>query len=389
MGTDKVKTLDDLPHGEHNFVHGESGFSLIMSLWLLALIGIISSMFAYQALQQIRMSDAMTRRGNAHVLARAGLELWMGQLRSDAITNNPYDSFSENWGWGGEWKQGVDMGDTVYVPSGQSSYQPGDRGFFKLMLVQDESGKHDLRDPLNTGSDTITAIQSLDGDSDPDEAPGLRTLNDRKASNLVTSSSGPADTQWISAADMIWVSWIGPATWREYRNIGSPYRNDGKINVNTAPYEALLGIQMRSKSDSDSTNCMDIDRCAYFVRDQIARTLMESRSGVSSLDEPSNTGEAEQLYHDEKQGYLSGSGTPFTTKQDACDAITTANPNYEMDFQCSEFKNHIRVDSEGVFRVKIEGGTVNSSGEKLNEIVIEAYVDRSTNPVEIIYLRQP
>jgi Tfp pilus assembly protein PilX len=363
----------------------QDGFSLVMALWLMALLGIAGSMFAYQSIQQSRMTDAVIQRENAHSLARAGVELWMSRLNQDPTT---YDAFTDNWGWGGQLKDGTNMGDTVYVPSGNKDFTEGDIGYFRIERIEDESGKHNVKDPLNAGTNELLAARALDGDSDPDEAPGLRTLSQRQSENMADKSTVPTDTGWISPGDMMYVSYLGESKFEEYKHIGSIYRTDGTINVNTAPYETLLGVQMRSLSDTNPKNCEE-DPCVYFLDDEIAREIiMQTRSGAS-LSEPSNSEEAAALYDQERTSYRNGSGNPFETKDEVVNAIQSAGPEKIEDFQDTAFKDNIRIDSEGVFRVLVRGVSMDAKNDPVNAVTLEAYVDRSQDPMEIISLRAP
>lgn len=363
----------------------QDGFSLVMALWLMALLGIAGSMFAYQSIQQSRMTDAVIQRENAHSLARAGVELWMSRLNQDPTT---HDAFTDSWGWGGQLKDGISTGDTVYVPSGSSDYQDGDIGYFRIERIEDESGKHNVKDPLNAGTNELLAARALDGDSDPDEAPGLRTLTQRQSENMADKSTIPTDTGWISPGDMLYVSYLGESKFEEYKQIGSVYRTDGKINVNTAPYETLLGVQMRNFSDTDPSNCDD-DPCVYFLDDEMAREIiMQTRSGAS-LSEPSNAEEAAALYDQERTSYQNGSGDPFETRDEVVNAIQSASPEYIEDFQDTTFRSKIRVDSEGIFRVLVRGVSMDAKNDPVNAVTLEAFVDRSQDPMEIISLRTP
>lgn len=383
---DRFPEAEQLMTGRDQFLlKSQDGFSLVMALWLMALLGIAGSMFAYQSIQQSRMTDAVIQRENAHSIARSGIELWMGQLRQDKIGGNSYDAFTENWGWGGNIMDGVSTGDTIYVPSGNNSYTDGDIGYFRIETIQDESGKHSVKNPLNSGSDTSLARQVLDGDTDPNGFP-LRTLGKSEAENLLNPEDLPeSDTKWISAGDLALFSGIN----KEYRNIGSIYREDGKINVNTAPFEALKGIKMRDFSDTDDDNCHY--SCDYFLTPDLIITIMESRSGAG-LSKPSDDADdtvAVKLHKQEKKSFINGGGSAFTSKTDVRDAIQDEAPGNIDDFQFDEFKKHIRLNSEGIFRVVVRGVSMDAENDPVNAVTLEAYVDRSQNPMRIISLREP
>lgn len=354
-------------------VSDEAGFSLVMSLWLMALLGIVGGLFAYESLQRTRMTDALVRRENAHTMARAGVEIWMGQLRADTAPANDYDAQTENWGWGGQLKNGVTMGDTLYVPSGSPSYQTGDIGFVAIEKIQDETGKHNLDEPLGTTGDTATKIM--------DNLPvdGLSNALDQP------------DTFWVSPGDVVYMSGIGSANYQDSLKVVSPYRSGGKINVNTAHPDAMKGLIIRKRSDADTENCYE-GSCDFFLGkggedgdeenlEQLITAIMERRSGAS-LSGPN--------YEEEREALKKG-GDEFENLGEVCTTIEneTAGKEGDQDFQCNTFKKYIRLDSEGVFRVVVRGGSVDASGEVLNQTTLEAYVDRSQDPMQLISLRSP
>lgn len=354
------------PDQEGTLASSEEGFSLVMSLWLMALMGIVGGLFAYESLQRTRMTDSIVRRENAYTMARARVDLWMGQLRADFKEeegdSSAHDAQTENWGWGGELKSGVSMGDTLYLPSGSASYQEGDIGFVAIEEIQEETGKHNLNKPLGTSGDTATKI-----------------MKKLPVSSLENALSKP-DTFWVSPGDVVYVSGIGSSGYEKSLNVVSPYRSGGKININTATPQAMEGIIIRNFGDTEAAGdgCY-YNSCDYFFGDtseDLITAIMEARSGGSSTEE-------------EKESLIAGGGDAFETTGEVCSIIENEGGEGEQDFQCETFKKYVRVHSEGVFRVLVRGGSIDSNGEVLNQTTLEAYVDRAQDPMQLISLRSP
>lgn len=269
------------------------------------------------------------------------------------------DHHHEVWGWGGEIISGVAMGDTVYLPSGDSSAQNGDIGLFVIEKIEDESGKHDLKTPPSVGA--------IDGGN-----ATLRTFS-FPVSQYVFDRN---EEEWITSGDMMAIDDVGKGKWIEARSLYSSYREGDEININTALFEALRGIQVNPAPE--------------FLAQDDALAIIENRSPLTNITAPTNAEEAQQLDRDEAKSYQNTGGVPFTRATQACDVIDPAN--YSYGFSCSIFANHVRTSSEGVFRAVVRGATIDGNGDVIGSSLFEIIVDRrpietGSGPMKVIYSR--
>ncbi len=286
------------------------------------------------------------------------------------------DDFTECWGWGGEFfgdGSGVHLGDTVYLPSESTTYTDGDYGYFKIVDIQDEAGKQNLVTPP-----TKKAL-------DTEDEPAARSLTSTQSTQVMNR----ADSQWLTGGDMMYISDLGvkrvmnPDSGRI--NVYSVYREgmDSKaININTASYESLRGIQMNSDTTADP---------AAFLTDDMARAIIEQRSGLTGTAVMENLSDILALEKTEQDQYASGSGaSPFSAEKTACSLLEDGSDNFE----CTTFKQYSKVNSDGIFRARVVGVPLTSEGKKGVQVRLEAVVDRSelveydTGTLKILYMRK-
>lgn len=240
----------------------ESGYVLAVFLVLLALVSATVASFSLTSIYSLQESNATREREVSFQMARAGLDLWMGNLRADWIANhkgnictggggnttgsggiNPSSSpcgylgcmpggtvptspsspsikmehHGHSWGWMSEIISGsgnsIDMGDTVYLPSesGPSSGPTsGDAGYFRIRFIEEATAEFPHM------SDTLPVSCRKTGNLDPSSpkkinvntasynhlrqvSDGTRTLTHAEAKAIVDHRTG--QTQNINAGD--------------------------------------------------------------------------------------------------------------------------------------------------------------------------------------------
>lgn len=336
------------------------GIAFVTALWLLAILSVLITSFVITSIFLLRLTDASGKFETEASMARAGISAWMAQARADALEDDA-DDFTENWGWGGEIKSGVPMGDTVYLPSGSPAPESNDIGFFRIVEIEDESGKQNLKTPVSA--------KALDTNNNP----AARSLSSNQASEVLNRS----DSEWLTTQDLRYIPYVSDVD--TVKKVYSAFRTDTKINVNTASYESLRGIKMNTDTTT-SPNYLDND---------LALDIIKRRSGYDASP-PNSTSDIQTIETQEKNQYKNGNGNPFTDLDDLCNRSLFNN---HSKFNCNVFKQYARVTSEGIFRIKVVGGGLTPSGEIGGTVPFEAYVDRDpsgagSGKLELIYIRK-
>lgn len=303
-----------------------------------------------------------------------------GPFGTPGVVPGAGDSYWDPWGWKGEIFSGVSMSDTVYLPSGSSSPQDGDIGGFRIVKIEDEGGKQSLQAPPS-----LLALDTSDG---------ARTFTNSEADEII-NGDGSKNYAWLTPGDLVHIGGEGMTALTEKRHSYSVYRDTSvakpiPININTASYESLMGIQIHSDPSS-----LDSKEDGFMTED-MAKRLIDQRSGqaVSSNNCVGNSSCDDHFPELSKVAYPpNSSGSGFSSTQEACDILKSMNDNFE----CGTFKKYTTIESTastggGVFSVWVKGFTLDKDGKILSELFLEAVVDRrpvvqGTGPLEIIYTR--
>lgn len=349
--------------------HASDGYALVTFLWLAAILAATVAMFSTIAIFRHEDSEAIRAREVSYQLARSGLSLWMGHVRTDVIVspspgedsdedgsdeddkvNTPenqksgpwmllgqltrsklnsipdinddsknekngdtVDAFTDPWGWDSTIVENISMGDTVYLPSRRQTYQTGDLGYFKIISIVDESG----------------VVASDTNNTDP---------------ALSTSE---------------------------------------EININTASYRALRSIKISQGPEEN----------AEYLSDRLAKAIIERRSGSSqSVSDPNGNGIIELS----EEVYSDGKSNPFSNiNPDACNYLQSIDPTFGRQ-NCLQLHRHAKTQSDGLFTVEIKAGTVDPDGNIIGRYYLKARIDRrgidpeysADGPLRIISIKE-
>ncbi len=75
-------------------IKNESGLSLVAVLWIIVILTVIATEFLYSVRLEQRIKDNMLERTKMYYAAKAGLEMFIAQLKED---ETPYDALTEEW----------------------------------------------------------------------------------------------------------------------------------------------------------------------------------------------------------------------------------------------------------------------------------------------------
>lgn len=346
-----------IPRGRtfHVNPHDETGFALAAVLVLIALLGVGVGTYALTTSVHVTLGDALTRSGRSSTVAEAGVEAWLSRVRMDPSSPDTagVDHFGEPWGWGGHLLPGVSYDEPVYVPSLET--RPGERtiGFFRVLRLEDEGGKINLRDPP---AEPSLQVDSLEGGGVTE-----RSFGPERAKRVLEFVREHPD-QLMTLGGLLGVSGIGPASLREIRRVYSNYRTknrDHRINVNTAPYEALRGLQVNPGGTSP-----------IFMTEPMAEAVIARRS-CSPIDR------APHRISREDYSPGCGSSRPFRTVDELCRHLNLRRPGGVLDsVSCGVLKRHATTGSNGFLRAVVRGVTLNDAGGTVSETCLDVVVDR-------------
>lgn len=333
----------------------EDGFVLAAVLVLIALLGVGVGTYALTTSVHVTLGEALRRSGRGDIVAEAGLEVWLSRVRLDppAPDTDGVDHFGEPWGWGGKLLPGVSYHEPVYVPSLESRPREQTIGFFRIARVEDEGGKINLRDPP---ADPPLQVDSLEGGGATD-----RSFGPVRAGRVLGFTREHPD-QLLTLGGLLGVHGIGPASLREIRRVYSNYRRkngDHRINVNTAPYESLRGLQVNPTGTSP-----------IFMTEPMAEAVIARRS-CSPIDR------APHRIRREDYSTGCGSSRPFRTVTELCRHLNLRQPGGVIgQVNCEVLKRHATTNSNGFLRAVVRGVTLDDDGGTVTETCLDVVVDR-------------
>ncbi|MFB6344287.1 MAG: hypothetical protein ABEK50_00735 [bacterium] len=301
------------------------------------------------------------------------------------------DHFGESWGWGGSVEGSVQLNERIYLPSLSNNGEGNNYGYFKFKRIEDESGKIDLltrgRDS-STASDTweLTSEMARKESGDAKIYRALSTSSPNKVQRAYEYPKGnlDIDTHWLSYGEIFTNRKGGTepfltgtlGQFKEYTHVYTGYREESNrkhLNINTAPYESLLTIPIKSYDGSNAPN---------FVTHDMALEIIKQRNGGQPADK-----EESDYYIIPNESYGDDSSEGLQRYDPICSDLKDLHSN----FNCSTFRQHTTFKSEGVFRAVILGVAQNDEGDTIGTTTLDAVVDRrplqNSNPPEILYLR--
>ncbi|MCK4518586.1 MAG: general secretion pathway protein GspK [Candidatus Omnitrophica bacterium] len=333
------------------------GIILITVLWVTAVLTIIALSFAYTVKLEMKMARYQAERAAAYYLAKAGLERAIAQLEADKRSGSEVDFFGEGWAFNPSAYEDVRLFNGSYTvevtdEAGKININTASEGLLRaLPVIRDADHRSEICDSI---ADWIDA-------DDNRRLNGAESAYYRSLKSPHKCKNGPMDALeellLIKGFDMSWLyeaSDDGLAAdektgKKSFQDEGEEARadvrleevitvyTDGKINVNTAGFEALsllLGTANR----------------------ELAQSIIDYRTGSDRTDG-------------------TGDDTPFFSIDELKPVIG------EIIYK--QFSKFAGVSSN-VFKIVSIGRPDNSKVTKK----IEAVIDRSGYPSRIIYYRE-
>lgn len=350
----------------------ETGVALVLVLSLIALLGMFVGVYALVATMHVTLGESLRHAARARLVARTGMEAWLSRVRADAISPDtpPVDHFGEPWGWGGTLLPGVASTERVYVPSLSAHPRAETVGYFELVRLEDEGGKINLWDPpAEPGRDTA----SLAGGG-----AGGRSFN-RKLAGRVLRFVRKHPDRLMTLGGLLGVRGIGPGSLPSIRRIYSNYRtstDDEPLNVNTAPYESLRGLQVNPDGRTPAT-----------MTRAMAEAVIARRSCSSIARAP---------HRIRRENYRPGchSKNPFVSAEDLCTYLNEEQPgNVIHEISCGVLEQYAAVSSGGFLSAVVRGVALDENGGTVAATCLGVVVDRrarssGSGPLEVVHRRR-
>lgn len=204
------------------------------------------------------------------------------------------------------------------------------RGIYTV-IVEDESGKINLNNADNESLQGLFDVGSATADEIIDYTKGFDTIRELVKCPEVAmgiwdgNSTYDSTTYWNKDGITVYTT---------------PFGTDDQININTAPWYGLRGL-----SDGD---------------------------GGTGLSDPEIRDIRNYVYANPLE----------TITAPNLEAISNINSDEATDLAAG---NQLKVTSEGFFRIISIGEVRDASGTTIAQRKIEAVIDRTTNPIDILY----
>ena len=211
----------------------EGGSILIVTVWVLFLLGILAAAVGVQAARRLEASERLRGRVQAYAAARAGVATAVAVL---ALDTNGWDALSERWA--------DSPADFCAISCGNGRFsvvRAGDGGADGTATnygASDESARIDLN---QAGVDVIRGLLIVAGGLTPQAADELSKAIDasRKTSGR-DGSKTPILTPFFCVQDLLAVPGVDDTQFRRLEPYLTVHSGTKQININTAENERIL-----------------------------------------------------------------------------------------------------------------------------------------------------
>ncbi|NDV27658.1 general secretion pathway protein GspK [Desulfovibrio sp. JC010] len=231
----------------HKQIAKQRGFVLVVTLWIMAILGVMAASFTYEALCETKVESWSSQDSRAYNLARGGIHRTAGLIRKHA--RDSVHSITDKWFSGESFYREVKFGPGYY-----SIVRPGTKDSKKSKNVPLEYGLVDEESRLNINVATMDQLQGFPNVSNVLASNIIlyRTKKKSKSSRKTTASvalakglvDGPIRTvdELLQVKGMTTEILYGTP---EGKKGIAPYLtcySSGKVNINTAGKEVLHAV---------------------------------------------------------------------------------------------------------------------------------------------------
>lgn len=230
---------------------------MLIALWSLCILTVFAVYLGYGVRQKIMLIGRLNSRDSLHFIADAGVKQAIAELRKKEPSG--YDALNEAW------SNNPDMFKEVSVSYGEFNVcydyldYPSGKPQIRYGLIDEERKINLNMSDLNTIQRLIMIVAGLDGigaqnlaaaivdwrDSDSALSIPLGSAEDRYYQNLpVPYEAKDADFEVLD--ELLLIKGMSQELLEKLKNYITIYSN-GKININTAPAEVLLALDLNNR----------------------------------------------------------------------------------------------------------------------------------------------
>lgn len=235
----------------------ESGLSLVAVLWIVMILTVIATEFLYSVRLEHNIQSNMVERTKMFYAAKAGLETFIAQLKSD---ETPYDALTEDWAEGltGEIEDGMRPNNTlnykvtVTDESSKININTADenmlRGVLALAGVSDEETSQTLAQAIVQARGqkfrTVGDLTKVEGMT-PEILYGNPQQQPQQTSTTTQQQSETSDEEQQASKPLVDLVTVHSVD----KNVDAEGQN--RVDINSANQEQLSQIQNENQQPKD------------------------------------------------------------------------------------------------------------------------------------------
>jgi len=226
----------------------QRGAISIIALWILAILTILATGFAYRMSLELKLSGYQLERLRATYMAKAGINRAIYELEKDTTHN--FDALNEPWSNNPEAFQEVNLGEGTYTVSYPESEEGERYGLSDeerkininqapphvlnrlISLIAEESSS-----PIDADGLVACIIDWRDSDSTESEPNGAEEPYYQSLENPYHCKNG----NFQATEELLLVKGMNPEIFSSAQDLITVY-GSGKVNINTAPREVLQAL---------------------------------------------------------------------------------------------------------------------------------------------------
>lgn len=243
-------------------ISDQQGFVLVVTLWVMAILGVMAASFSYEALCETKVESWSSQDRRAYNLARGGIHMAAGIIRKHA--RDPVHSITDKWFSGETFYKDMKFGPGYYSivrpESAESKTDNTDsNGMGSKKVVSPQYGLVDEESRLNINVATMDQLQGFPNVSNVLASNIIlyrtkkKSRSSRKTTASVAMAKGLVDGPIRSLDELLQVKGMtreilyGSSDGKEGIAPHLTCFSSGKVNINTAGKEVLHAIGFTTK----------------------------------------------------------------------------------------------------------------------------------------------
>ena len=223
---------------------GEGGFALLSVLVIIAILTPLVVNQSYKTRVQLTGAGYLADKIKSREIAKSGLEAAILALKKD---DKDYDSYHDEWGQFAELSA---FSSTFFEEGSFSGIITDEEGKLNINDLELESSKMDqltvLFEQLHIDTDILLSVIDWIDDDSEEELMGAEDYYYKSLKNPYNCKDGPMDNiyELRLIKGMTAEAFLGKGEKKGLGEFISVYGDKKKVNINTAPYEVLLSLDI-------------------------------------------------------------------------------------------------------------------------------------------------